>query len=175
MTIYDDSDIKIAGAPGDKKSAREDDAIDSYEQQHANGNLTRALRLGLTLCCELDKFKSEQDVPNQRKLLGIFSYVIAVEELLGNEHLVRTTLNVFYDSLKKSDPELYDRMSSSGAFTFYYLEHRRTCDSAENVAKAYAMLSGKEGDGDCISEGVEIIKTNFEFTRRLIDELGFAK
>lgn len=175
MTIYDDSDIKIAGREPMNSPLKEDEAYDGYEEQRLNGNQSRALRLGLTLCCELDKIKEIPDITTQRKLLTIFSYAVAVEQLLDNDNLVRTTLNVFYDSLKKSDPELYDLMSSSGAFTFYYLEHRRTNTSAQNVARAYAMLSGREGDEALIIQGVEIIETNLEFTRRLVEELGFVK
>lgn len=177
--LADDSDMKIAG--NRPKSQPEPDAAAEYEFQKESGNIVKACRLGATLAGRAEEIAALHGTPEQgdtaelhRKLLNIFAMVSAVETYLPDRILVRACLNVFYDTLKKENPTIYDSMSASGAFTFYYLEYRRTGDKAADIGSAYAMLCGSEDDESLKKSGNEIFVKTCDYVRSIIDEMAFA-
>lgn len=188
--FYDDSDMKIASAQPSKQikeSKRAAEAAENFDLHRDNGNLARAQRLGATFVCEIKALNPGADgsmfriseageqYAMQSKLLVMFSFVVGMEAFIPDKLLVRTALNVFYDSLKKEEPVLYDKMSSSGAFSFYYLEYRRGGDPYRNVSKAFAMLCGKDGVDDYVKNGEEIFRHYYDFAKKLIAEVGFIQ
>ncbi len=182
-TPDEDNDIKIAGSAGgaDAVKAAEPDDIENYDRMRRNGDLSRARRLGASLAGNIDSLydalgaeAQDDTVALHSKLLTVFSVVAALESLLPNRMLVRTALNVFYDTLKKDFPELYDSMSVSGAVTFYYLEYRKLGKTAADIGGKFAMLCGREEDDVLMTLGLDIFTRGFDHVRTLIDDMAFA-
>ena len=182
MNNFDDSDIKIFG--GGSKSGSKSIDVDSaqlFEMQKANGNIARSQMLGAALAERVDGLDicidevCDEVTSNHMRILMIFSMVVGIEEGLPDRILVRTALNVFYDTLKKEKPQLYDSMSASGAFTFYYLEYRRGGDKAKRIAKAFTMLCGNDGDEKLIGAGDALFCGYFDHARGLSEEMNFVR
>lgn len=181
---YDDSDMKIAD--GKKKSVEQQydgESVNFYEEQTENGNLAKAQRVGATLAENVDRLIFEQPklsectagLPVQKKLLMIFGFVAGIEEFTPNKLLIRTCLNVFYDTLKRESPAIYESMGLTGAFSFFYLEYRRKGDSAQNIANAFAMLCGADGNDEYIALGSKIFGEYFSFVEKLTEEVGYVR
>lgn len=182
---FDDSDMKIAGEKMPKGSSfqQENETVNLYEIQRQNGNLAKAQRIGATLVERIgkltldnrDSITDNDRYAVQKKLLMIFGFVVGIEEFSPNKLLVRTSLNVFYDTLKKEDPALYESMGLTGAFSFYYLEYRRKGDITQNIANAFAMLCGAEGDIALVESGADIFGHYFSFVKALIAQAGYVQ
>jgi len=179
----DDSDMKIAGVSDSaaSDSAMDPESIDAYDRMRRSGELSRARRLGASLAdCIEDVFKSlaikssDETVLLHSKLLVIFSAVAAMESDLPNPMLARTALNVFYDTLKKDSPELYDSMSVTGAVTFYYLEYRKLGVMPADIGGKFAMLCGREEDDALMSLGLDVFTRSFDHVRKIIDGMSFS-
>lgn len=180
---FDDSDMKIVGGPSAQQNEiKDNESVNLYEEQQLNGNIDKAQTLGATLAGDIGALQvdSTSSLPDddmisvQQKLLMIFSFVVGMEEYLPNKLLVRTSLNVFYDTLKKENPALYESMGLTGAFSFYYLEYRRSGDAAANIANAFAMLCAAEDNSDFVETGSAIFDKYYSFVKELISQVGFA-
>ncbi|MBE6764933.1 MAG: hypothetical protein E7546_03505 [Ruminococcaceae bacterium] len=180
---FDDSDMKIVGsAPSKAEEPRDNETVNLYEEQKQNGNIAKAQRVGATLAGDIDALSVECEaaLPSddmlavQKKLLMIFSFVAGIEEFSPNKLIVRTTLNVFYDTLKKEDPALYESMGLTGAFSFYYLEYRRSGDATANIANAFAMLCGAESDSAYVETGSAVFEKYYSFVKELIAQVEYA-
>ena len=91
----------------------------------------------------------DDDLLLQRRLLLCFAVSTGLEEFAVTQQVARTALNSFYDSLKRSDPEFYDDIGSTGAFSFYYLAKRQRGDTVRRIGQTFAMLCGQDGDPVC--------------------------
>lgn len=178
----DDSDMKIAGAEisAEPEGISDAESLEIYDRMRRNGDLSRARRLGASLAGSIDRLhselltdKSDETVVLHSKLLVVFSAVAGIESMLSNRMLVRTALNVFYDTLKKDSPEIYDSMSVSGAVTFYYLEYRKLGDAAADIGGKFAMLCGRDEDDELMRLGLDIFTHGFDYVRSVIDEMAF--
>ena len=182
---YDDSDMKIVGSGGitiGADGSSEDDrrTESEYERQLGNGNLARARRLGATLADSAERLESDgpavtDAISAHKKMMMLFALVIGIEEELDDQLLRRAALNVFYDTLKKEKPLLYDSMSSSGAFTFYYLDYRKGGDRTARLSKSFAMLCGREDDEELAKCGGGIFNEYRDYAKRAIGEMSFVK
>ena len=99
--------------------------------------------------------------------------IIGMEQYIPGKALVGTALNVFYDTLKKEDPKLYDDMSATGSLTFYYLAYRREGNQDRRVAQAFAMLCGNEESEDLIQVGEAIYHRYRHMVREYVEGIGF--
>lgn len=182
--IFDDSDMKIVDdRPGRKIGSSADDA--PVEEQLANGNIACARTAGACIAGLIETEATRLDsgafaIPNcddkdvlSRKLLMIFALVVAIEQKIEDKFLMRTALNSFYDTLKKENPEIYDAMSSSGAFTFYYLAYRRANDT-RSVGSTFSMLCGNDGEEPYINVGCAVFEHYFKLGSDTIAAVKFA-
>ena len=182
---YDDSDMKIAGnyAGGDASDGIDkSDRLYAYRLEH--GEIANARRLGATLADYVegqsgnsgDIFGPEMKIAMHRQLLSIFALVVGVESSMPDRILTRACLNVFYDTLKKDNPKMYDAMSASGAFSFYYLKYRK--DSADGgvygIAESFAMLCGSEKDTALREIGESIFRKNYNIALELVNDMSFS-
>ncbi len=177
----DDSDMKLAEPGACRSSVEDSDAPEGYDRMRRNGDLSRARRLGASLAGSIDSIyqsfcvtENDSTVILHSKLLVVFSAVAAMESLLSDRILARTALNVFYDTLKKDSPQLYDSMSVSGAVTFYYLEYRKLGQTAADIGGKFAMLCGREEDDALMELGLDIFTRSFAHVRSVIDEMSFV-
>lgn len=194
---FDDSDMKIAGENGTdigKDVSSGDTDIDKLYAFHLErGDLANSRRLGATLA---DYVRGQGDSPNDprnfsghpggafpdmkiamhKQLLAIFALVVGIESSMPDRILTRACLNVFYDTLKKDSPALYDAMSASGAFSFYYLEYREDeSNGVFGIAENFAMLCGSEKDPALMELGENIFRKYFNVSLGLVKDMEFGK
>ncbi len=182
----DDRDVKIFSGETDEGNASEDsEYVKLINEKKGSRNIRRAMRLGASLVMEIERSMSdlnsgvfslseEQDpMLLHRSMLMVFSMIIGLEQYIPGKALVGTALNVFYDTLKKENPKLYDNMSATGSFTFYYMAYRRDGDPKLRVAQAFAMLCGDENNDDLIQVGEAIYHRYRHLVREFVDEMGF--
>lgn len=185
--FLDDRDVKIFGENEDNCSCTSEDSeyVKLINEKKGSRNIRRAMQLGASLVVEIDRsmpdlnagvfeLRDDQDpMLLNRSMLMVFSMIIGMEQYIPGKALVGTALNVFYDTLKKEDPKLYDDMSATGAFTFYYLAYRRDGDPKQRVAQAFAMLCGDENNEDLIQVGEAIYHRYRHIVRDFVEGIGF--
>lgn len=185
--FLDDRDVKIFGEDKEECCCTSEDSeyVKLINEQKGSRNIRRAMRLGASLVMEIDRsmpdlnsgvfaLPDDQDsMLLNRSMLMVFSMIIGVEQYVPGKALAGTALNVFYDTLKKEDPKLYDDMSATGSFTFYYLAYRRDGDPKQRVAQAFAMLCGDENNEDLIQVGEAIYHRYRHIVRDFVEEIGF--
>ncbi len=184
--LEDDSDMKIAGddfepigTPAD--SAPVDDTARQLEEQKANGNLSRARRLGAILADEISSVEGDSRTTDsvlltQRRILLAFAVEIGLEELLPNSLLTQTAQNIFYNSLQTTSPQFYDDLQASGAFSFYYLcvrDGRGPED--EQVGETFASLCGRKGDPAYCQMGRDLYRHFSGQVQYFVDTLEFVR
>ena len=182
----DDRDVKIFSGDSDANKAPEDsEYVRLINEQKGSRNIRRAMQLGASLVMEIDRCIPDLNsgvlaLPDDldsmllhRSMLLVFSIIIGMEQYIPGKALVGTALNVFYDTLKKEDPKLYDDMSATGSLTFYYLAYRRDGDPKLRVAQAFAMLCGDEESDDLIQVGEAIYHRYRHMVREYVDGIGF--
>lgn len=182
----DDRDIKIfSGETDGDASAEDSEYVRLINEKKGSRNIRRAMQLGASLVMEIDNSMSELNsgvfaLPEDqdpmllhRSMLMVFSMIIGLEQYIPGKALVGTALNVFYDTLKKENPKLYDDMSATGSFTFYYMAYRRDGDPKHRVAQAFAMLCGDEENDDLIQVGEAIYHRYRHLVREYVAEVGF--
>lgn len=191
--MHDDSDMKIAGQEyREELRSPVDHEIDRlYERHRSCGNITRAQRLGASLAeymvsnaagengvaadCVVLPPSADARVALHVQLLSIFALVTGVENSMPDKLLTRACLNVFYDSLKKERPHLYDAMSASGAFSFYYLNYRRGgSGSITGIASDFAMLCGSRDDKELYDLGLSVFQRFNSYACSLIRDMVFC-
>lgn len=178
----DDSDMKIAGEEFKSKPALDDVEETSrlLEMEKASGNLSRARRLGAIMADEVaavegDDPAKEAVFVTQRRILMAFAVEVALETLLPNSILSETARSVFYETLRKTAPSIYEDLQGSGAFSFYYLALREGKDVVNSVGEAYASLCGRAGDKALAKKGGELYVHFIEQARELVESFGFVE
>lgn len=184
--FYDDRDVKIFSGDSDDNQIPEDsEYVRLINEQKGSRNIRRAMQLGASLVMQIDRCMPDLNsgvfaLPDDtdpmllhRSMLMVFSIIIGMEQYIPGKALVGTALNVFYDTLKKEDPKLYDDMSSTGSLTFYYLAYRRDGDPIRRVGQAFAMLCGKDENEDLIQVGMAIYNRYRHMVRDYVEGIGF--
>lgn len=182
----DDRDVKIFSGDSTPQQVTEDsEYVKLINEKRGSRNIRRAMQLGASLVMEIDRcmpdlnsgvFALPEDLDQMllhRSMLMVFSMIIGLEQYIPGKALVGTALNVFYDTLKKENPKLYDDMSATGSFTFYYLAYRRDGDPKMRVAQAFAMLCGDENNEDLIQVGEAIYHRYRHLVREFVEGVGF--
>lgn len=133
MRHEDDSDMKIAGDDFDDILEPQGESAEAVarllEQEKANGNLSRARRLGAIMADEVSAIEGGDSQPaedigsllTQRRILLAFAVEVGLDAFLPNNLVAQTAQNVFYNTLHITAPAFYDDLQESGAFSFYYM------------------------------------------------------
>lgn len=82
----------------------------------------------------------------QRHLLLSFTVTVSLETYLGSEAVAGIAQKSFLAEVKKREPELYKHTTDTGAFSFYYLAHRRGGEVERRMGQTFAMLCAHDGD-----------------------------
>lgn len=186
---YDDSDMKIVGAPA--APARESEFqgfLAESSRQHFNGNIAKAKTLGANIVssfsykaapAELVDFVMEngvvptEDVLLQTRFLSVFSAELSLTSYLP-PLLSQIAKSEMYDVLMKFSPDFYDALARSGAFSFYYMALHKGVVTAESVGRQFAMLCGHEGEERFITLGKKLHELNVQVYRKAINGFVFA-
>lgn len=191
MNRFDDSDIKIAGGekPHDNDDIDTMAFIEEAKRQHFNGNTAKAKTLGRDIvsafsykCApeELLALVREHGVtPDEKtmfqvKILSVFSAEYSLEHFLPSRHLSAVAVDEMYDVMRENDPDFFDALARSSAFSFYYLCTGERDSVADAVAREFASLCGKKNDGALVSLGKTLFEMNVGVFKRAVGGFVFA-
>lgn len=183
---YDESDIKIAGShPSRTISKTANDSVSESDIETEKYNIDKARLLGKALAESVIKAQSGLgiisnyddaiDMQLQNRMLLCFAVSTGLEKYTVGSLAARTALNCFYNSLKSLDAEFYDDLSSTGAFSFYYLAVRRHSDIERRIGQTFAMLCGKDGSSVYQELGEALYFTYMEQVKSEICRFGLLK
>jgi len=186
MTIREDSDIKIFSS---EKNKNQDGGILSFVEgmnhHRQNGNVDKAKLLGLELGKEAmnpsnknflsdEVFMSEDIFPQVCALL-MFSAEAALNYFLPSQQLSTIAINSLHEKLSESKSTIYDDVTKSPAFSFYYLSVRKGgTDIPRDIGEAFAMLCRHEGDEQFIEEGKKLYNYILNVIEEKISAIDFA-
>ena len=192
MNGFDDSDIKIAD--GSSEAAHTDDIdtmafIEEAKRQHFNGNTAKAKLLGRGIVSAFS-YKSAPDElfaaakrhgidPDpktvlQIKFLSVFSAEYSLEHFLPSQHLSAVAVDEMYDVMRENEPEFFDSLARSSAFSFYYLCTSDGGNIADSVAREFAKLCGRTDDDRFVSLGKELFEVNVNVFCRAVNGFVFV-
>lgn len=129
--------------------------INEDEKESVTVHLDSARKLGMALAGMTHEAERgfELNIDDglllQRRLLLCFAISTALEDYSESKQAARTAMNAFYDTIKRSDPEFYDDIGSTGSFSFYYLARRQAGDVVRRIGQTFAMMCGQDGDPVC--------------------------
>lgn len=153
------------------------------EQEKANGNLSRARRLGAIMADEVSAIEGGDSQPaedigsllTQRRILLAFAVEVGLDAFLPNNLVAQTAQNVFYNTLHITAPAFYDDLQESGAFSFYYMYVRGGKQVERRVGETFASLCGKKGDETYTHMGEELYLRFIAQVKHFTDTLEFVR
>lgn len=155
FSVFDDSDIKIAGdRPSEQIFNRKDDPQDDIAEllhiQRENGNLDKARELGKRVAIDICNLKMSEEYPEnvllEIKTLCAFVVDHALNSLLPNSIVSQTANNEYMTSLKNIDESFYDYIQMAGSYSRYVLHSRKSDLLGKRVSKSFAKFVGYEND-----------------------------
>lgn len=172
---FDDRDMKIVGL--NDKSAP-DNTENEHRQQKDNGNLEKAKKLGITMAKEVMAWQDFTDCEEQERLneqiLYIFACTVAFDNFTPSRMTAVSALSAFYDKLRETSLEFYNTISSSAAFSFYYLCLRNRNDLGRCVGETFAMLCSRSEDEQLIKRGRELYANFLSSAQGIATRLNFS-
>ncbi len=192
MDGFDDSDIKIANGADNTPKTEDIDTmafIEETKRQHFNGNTAKAKLLGRGIVSAFSYKSAPEELfaaaarhgitPDgktvlQIKFLSVFSAEYSLEHFLPSQHLSAVAVDEMYDVMRENEPEFFDSLARSSAFSFYYLCASDGKFSAEDVAREFAKLCGHAGDSRYVSFGKELFEVNVNVFRHAVNGFVFA-
>ena len=155
--MYSDNDIKIAGDRPSLDIKRNRETAASKKSEPKSEDIKNARELGRIIA---EKFIgdartaeiSDEGEPSdfemliQRRLLLSFTATVGFEQYCADDSLAVIAPQSFIDTAKKTDIELYNSSSATGAFSFYYVAYRRGSEIDRRMGQTFAMLCAHDGD-----------------------------
>ena len=186
MFANDDRDLKIFGKESKDVQETENKLLLEIDEQHKNGNMELAKRLGRELADELlsansvsqfgctDEGGDDIDVSFQRRVLFAFCIEVGLETYAPNSTVSSAANTEFNRYLETEYPDFYKRVMDMGAFSLYYLS-LRTQDRAEvAIGEVFAKLCTGETDGQFSSLGQSLFTCFMGAVDRKIKSMGFV-
>lgn len=188
--IFDDSDMKIVGAPAKKTEDTDfQGMLAESSRQHFNGNVAKAKMLGANIVSAFSYRAAPEelitlikdsgvtptdDILQQVRFLSVFSAEVSLMQYLPSRLLAEIAKSEMYDVLMKFSPSFYDALARSGAFSFYYMTLVNGAVTPENVGRQFAVLCGKAGDPVFAALGRRLHEMNVLVFRKAIQGFVFA-
>lgn len=184
----EDNDIKIFVSKSKQDADDSIALISEMNTQRSNGNTEKAKKLGKELSArfldtahlyasleeELGSLDYPEKVIFQIKILMFFTAEYCINRILPNTLLKSTATNTIYDSVMKNAGEFYREFSDGVEYSFYYLAIKKE-DFVTAVGKAFAMVSGKEGNEEFIKLGSDIFRLVAKEVESIIESYEFQK
>lgn len=191
MSLHkDDNDMKIFTTSQRSLEFAEAERIAAeLEHERQNGNLARARSLGTRLAVEVVKAENgggifgniivadEDSQPHktveQQKFLLAFAIESSIAVYSPSKLIGATVLNTYYELLGINAKEFYNKISSAGAFSLYYLDLRRGVKVSRAIGKTFAKLCGCEGDSVYEELGYNLNCRFHEAVCKMVSEADF--
>ena len=193
MSIHhDDADMKIVGEYRSHNHYDHFDALEFIEEtkkQRFNGNTAKAKVLGSNIVSafsykaapeELYALADElgimidEETLLQIKILSVFSAEYCLNNFLPSPMLSSVAVGELYDVLMTVSPSFYEELSSSMAFSFYYLCVRESEGTPCKVGEQFAMLCGEKNDTRYVEFGKRCHELNVEVYKKAIQGFAFV-
>lgn len=171
----EDKDIKIMGQYNNNDKEDTVQAEHEYHLQH--GNIEKARQFGAIMADEVMAWEGDQDNIDlllNEQFLYVFAATVAFDCFTPSRITAVTALSAFYDRIKQSSPEFYTTISSSPAFSFYYLCLRNRSDLGKCVGQTFAMLCGCGEDKNLIERGKRLYSDFLVSAQGKSSQLKFA-
>lgn len=186
--LYDDSDMKIAGAPDHCTDTFDTlSFLEDSRRQHFNGNIQKARQLG-SIIVSAFSYKAAPDEQVQlaeecgvalddacvlqMKQLTVFAAEYCIETFIPAS-LSSVAISSMYDVLEEVSPELYKALSDSMAFSYYHLCLNEGGALSENIGKRFAILCGKKDNAALALLGRQLFEINTKVFRNAIQKYAF--
>lgn len=179
--MFDDSDMKIVGAPVENEDGAEAEAASRVLlQEQNNGNLERARTLGRLLAQTLGQgeqplTEENRAVTVQRWLLMMFAVEVELEKRLPTPLTAQTAENEFYEMLRRYAEPVYEELQNNGSLSFYYLCMQDTAHTEEKIGETFASLCGHAGDADFAAAGTQLYRSCLLQIEALTAVQGFVE
>ena len=155
--MYSDNDIKIAGDRPSQDIKRNRETAATKKSEPKSEDVKNARELGRIIA---EKFindartaeisdegeTSDFEMLMQRRLLLSFTATVGFEQYCADDSLAGIAQKSFIDTVKKTNIELYNSSSDTGAFSFYYVAYRRGSEIDRRMGQTFAMLCAHDGD-----------------------------
>lgn len=149
-----DEDIKIAGNKP-SESVKKNLAASSVESVLSDEEMQKAADFGAIVAEEFCNASAsytdavediDENMAAQRQLLLSFTVTVGFETELKSEAVGGIAQKSFLKKVREISPDLYKYTSDTGAFSFYYLAHRRGGEVDRRMGQTFAMLCAHDGD-----------------------------
>lgn len=149
-----DEDIKIAGNRP-SESVKKNLAAVSENSVVSSEDSNRAEMFGKVVAGEFCNASAaytdaveeiDENMLVQRHLLLSFTVTVSFETYLSSDAVAGIAQKSFLSEVKKREPDLYKHTTDTGAFSFYYLAHRRGGEVERRMGQTFAMLCAHDGD-----------------------------
>ncbi len=149
-----DEDIKIAGNKP-SQSVKENLAANTNELSLSDDDIKKAESFGEIIAKEFCNASAaytdaveeiDENMVIQRQLLLSFTVTVGFETYLKSEAVAGIAQKSFLKKVSLLAPQLYKYTSDTGAFSFYYLAHRRGGEVDRRMGQTFAMLCAHDGD-----------------------------
>ncbi len=186
----EDYDIKIF-TPMKKAEQPETVVIaDEMKRQAILGNLQKAKKLGETIaksfreaadkkelftisqCCGIKDFTRE--VKDQAIILSVFAAEYMFNNYMKDPILSTTAISQLYDTLTADTPQLYGKLLSSTAFSFYYMNIDAENINTEVIGKTFAVLCDDDHNEALFCYGKSVFEKSCEHYKAEIDTVDFS-
>ncbi len=149
-----DEDIKIAGNRP-SESVKRNLAAASGELTLSDAEIKKAEDFGRVIAEEFclaaaaynDAVEEiDENMVAQRHFLLSFTVTVGFETYLRSEAVAGIAQKSFLKNVREKAPDLYKFTSDTGAFSFYYLAHRRGGEVERRMGQTFAMLCAHDGN-----------------------------
>lgn len=190
--LNEDSDMKIVGSSHFTKEEGFDviQFVEETKLHRFNGNSAKAKALGSNIVSAFSYKAATEDLTAlaneygviitdsvllQIKILTVFSAEYCIDNFLPSAMLSTVAVGELYDVLQEVSPELYDELSKSTAFSFYYLCLKAGNDSEDKcIGAQFAASCGKKDDASLAAFGAELHRINVQVFKKAIQGFRFV-
>ena len=186
MFANDDMDVKIFGKESKNAQEIENKILLEIDEQHNNGNMELAKRLGRELADELlsadsvsqfgctDEGGDDIDVSFQRRVLFAFCIEVGLEIYAPNPVIASSANREFNRYLETEYSDFYKRVMDMGAFSLYYLSLRTQNRADDAIGEVFAKLCTGEADERFSSLGRSLFACFMGVIDKKIKDMGFV-
>ncbi len=184
---FNDDDIKIAPDNISKLFKGEnpvaDDNIDMFFLQRKLGNTQKARRFGVEMVKELldcvwttsPDMVEPKEFELQLKILFAYTVHRIVEDYSPNPIVANACVSSFYECLESEEPELFQKITQSPAFSLYLYLHRSKEENAKSVGLTFSKLCSSSMDEQTRSIGETAYCRFMGFIANKLASVGFEE
>lgn len=188
----EDFDIKIF-SPVKITSDKEAEPVviaDEMKRQVISGNMQKAGKLGkliaesfreaaekeelwtMASCCNITEL--DRRIKDQAIILSVFTAEYAFNNYMPDSLLSTTAITSLYGTLTENNPELYNNLLASTAFSFYYMNLDDKETASEVIGKTFAVLCDDDNNPDLLCYGKTVFETSLEHYKKAVENVDFS-